>query len=114
MKCPFCRKEFHLQDIKIRSIPENNYYWGVVIPLISETSGYSKNETHDLLKSLFLKDVRHIKLPNGTVKEVTKIKSTAELKTTEFEEFLTECRTWASLELECFIPLPNEEIKYDN
>jgi len=109
IKCPFCNKEFHYRDAKIRSIAENSYYWGVVIPLISNDSGYTKDEVHDLLKSMFLKNIKHIKLPNGKVKEVITIKSTAELTTVEFEEFLTEVRTWASLEIDCYIPLPNEE-----
>lgn len=108
MKCPYCHKEFTARDAKIRSTPENRYYWGIVIELVSEELGHTKDETHELLKSMFLKEMHHLKLPNEKIKEITIIKSTAELTTVEFEEYMSSCRTWASLELELWIPEPNE------
>lgn len=34
--------------------------------------------------------------------------SSKELNTIEFEDYLSKVRTWASLELNCLIPLPND------
>lgn len=87
---------------KRRSIAENNYYWGVVIPILCEWSGYSEDEMHDSLKEKFL----------YTFDERTglaRIGSTANLTTTEFEKLMTHIRMWAS-EQGVFIPLPNEQI----
>lgn len=41
------------QTKSIRSTLQNNYYWGVVIPIISQFHGYFEVETHELIKSIF-------------------------------------------------------------
>jgi len=41
------------QKKSIRTILQNNYYWGVVIPTISQFHGYFEVETHELIKSIF-------------------------------------------------------------
>ena len=84
---------------KERSNPQNRYYWGVVINLLCETTGYTPEEMHEALKMLFLKDNTR-KLPT--------LRSTTELTTIEFEDFLEGVRVWAASELNCIIPLPNE------
>lgn len=88
---------------KRRSLRENAYYWGVVLPVLCDWSGYSPEEMHDALKEKFL----------GKCDERTKLwkmKSTAELTTVEFEDYVSEIRKWASEEHGLFIALPNEEI----
>ena len=87
---------------KPRSLEENGYYWGVVIPLIGEWAGYTADETHEALKAKFLS-----RFDNAT--GLTRLRSTANLTTTEFEEYMSDIRQWAA-EQGCFIPLPNEEI----
>ena len=87
---------------KPRSLQENGYYWGVVIPLLCEWSGYTSDEMHDALKEKFLSEY-------DSEKNLERIKSTAALSTAQFEEFLSKVRQWAS-EQGVFIPLPNEEI----
>lgn len=87
---------------KPRSLQENGYYWGVVIPLLSEWAGYTSDEMHDALKEHFLSRF-------DDKSGLSKIRSTASLSTSEFEEFLSKVRQWAS-EQGVFIPLPNEEI----
>jgi hypothetical protein len=84
---------------KNRSIPQNNFYWGVCIKLLCEETGYSDDEMHDALKMLFLQD-RNRQIPT--------LRSTASLTTVEFEEYLEKVRQWAAQELSCVIPLPNE------
>ena len=84
---------------KDRSNPQNRYYWGVVINLLCECTGYSDAEMHDALKMLFLR-VDDRKIPT--------LRSTADLTTVEFEEYLDKVRMWAAEELSCIIPLPNE------
>ena len=87
---------------KPRSLQENNYYWGVVIPLLCDWSGFTAEEMHDAIKNKFLFDFdkRH---------GLALIGSTSKLSTVEFEKLMSEIRTWAS-EQGVFIPEPNEEI----
>jgi hypothetical protein len=87
---------------KPRSDNQNSYYWGCVIELLSEHSGYTPDEMHEALKQLFLTD-KTLQIP--------KVKSTTDLNTLEFEEFLSKVRIWASVELQCNIPFPRE---YEN
>ncbi len=84
---------------KYRSNNENRYYWGVVVKLLSEHTGYSSDEMHDALRMLFLRNADR-KIPT--------LRSSTSLTTIEFENYLTEIRQWATQELDCFIPLPNE------
>jgi len=88
---------------KARSTNQNRYYRGVVLPLISDVTGYTSDEMHGILGQMFLAD--GVLLLNKVFKVA---KSTTKLSTVEMEEFLTKCRQWASLELSCYIPLPNE------
>ena len=86
-----------------RSNNQNNYYWGVVVKLLSETTGYTLQEMHEALKLEFLVRpavVKGVELPT--------MKSTALMNTLEFEDYCKEIREWASADLNCFIPLPNE------
>ena len=87
---------------KQRSLSENNYYWGVVIPLLCDWSGYSPEEMHDAIKHRFLFDFDK-KLG------LARIGSTASLSTVEFENLMKKIREWASHE-GVFIPEPNEEM----
>lgn len=88
-----------------RSHQQNKYYWGVPIKLIGEKLGYDDDETHEILKQKFLK-IKVVRLGDG--EEFIISKSTTDLKTVEFEDFLSKVRTWASVKLECMIPMPNE------
>ena len=85
---------------KQRSNPQNAYYWGVVIKLIHDHTGQDINTIHGVLTGMFLK------VKDWLDKE--RIRSTTELTTVEFEEYLEKCRQWAAIALEVYIPLPNE------
>jgi hypothetical protein len=82
-----------------RSPNQNRYYWGVVIKILAQELGYLDQEVHDSLKAKFL--TNH----SGAL---PKVESTTNLNTLEFEEYLEQVRTFASTELNIFIPLPNE------
>ena len=82
-----------------RSDNQNRYYWGVVIKLLSETTGYLDTEMHDALRMLFLRDMNKL---------IPTLRSTTSLTTAEFEEYLEKIRMWAAQEMNCVIPLPNE------
>lgn len=88
---------------KTRSIKENSYYWAVIISILSQEMGLTADETHDLLKSMFLKHGVEIK-----GKRYELIRSTASLSTEEFEKYAEDCRRFGAMELNCSIPLPNE------
>lgn len=107
--CPHCKFCFDLKESKQRSLQENSYYWGVVLPTVSDHIGYTVEELHEIFKSLFLSEVKHIKMSNGTLREVRYARSTASLKVFEFEQYLENIRTWSALELGINIQLPNEE-----
>jgi hypothetical protein len=83
-----------------RSNQENRYYWGVVLKLVSQTTGYTPEEIHELMRYMFL--------PKKEVMGQEIIGSTTELKTNEFEDYLTRIRGWAQEKLNIRIPLPNE------
>jgi hypothetical protein len=89
-----------------RSEKQNAYYWKVIVRMISMDTGHTEEEVHEYLKDQFCI------FPNKAGVPVKK--SSARLKTHEFEEYAKRCRTFASTELGIFIPMPNEtEYKYD-
>lgn len=86
-----------------RSLEQNKYYWGVVVKLLSEEIGSSLDETHEILKYKFLK--RTLTVADEFYDFVP---STTTLNMKEMEEYLNQIREWASVYLNCLIPLPNE------
>lgn len=76
---------------KRRSLNQNNYYWGAIIPMIADQVGMLDEDVHDALRMMFLKD-HSKKLPT--------IKSTAELSKGEFVEYLIDIENWATSFLE--------------
>ncbi len=89
---------------KKRSLQENAYYWGVIIYMISQETGEDTNRVHEALKIKFLKD--HFgDIPS---EKLWTVKSTADLNTSEMEEYLANIRQFAAQELNMYIPLPNE------
>jgi hypothetical protein len=82
-----------------RSTLQNNYYFGVVVEILSKHTGYTSDEMHEILKYKFLK-----------VKgKMEYIQSTTKLTTAEFESYLEKIKQWAALDLDCYIPDPNGE-----
>ena len=93
VKCPICGWIFQKKIVeKQRSNLQSRYFHGVILPILSDHTGYTEEEMKAVLKYKF------------------HIKHTSELDTASFEEFMSEIRRWASAELECWIPEPNEAI----
>ena len=89
-----------------RSNRQNAYWWGVVIPLLSEHTGYDKDEMHEAIKYKFLRlDAE----PDAH--GLVRMRGTSTLNTTEMTDLIEEVVTWAGAELGVVIPLPNEAIE---
>lgn len=84
---------------QVRSLPQNKYYWGVVVKVVSQHTGYTSEETHQELARMFLSYENNRKLF---------VRSTTKLNTLEFEKYAESCRDWAKKEMDVYIPLPNE------
>lgn len=82
-----------------RSLSQNKYYWGVIIDLFAQNTGYTKDESHQELAGMFLKYEAHGK---------TYVRSTTSLNTSEFEKYADQCRQWMGEMLGINVPLPNE------
>jgi hypothetical protein len=93
-----------LTEKKLRSVEQNNYYWGVVLDILADHFGYigpgEKEDLHNEMRSMFL--VRIGKLGQPVVESTTRI------STELFEKYLEAVRTWALQEHQCKIPMPNE------
>jgi hypothetical protein len=89
-----------------RSDAQNRYYWGIVMKLISDTTGYTPEEVHEFLKEKFLTDKKHIVI-GGEERDIEKA-TTTRLTTKEFEEYIENIRAFASMELQINVPSPNE------
>jgi hypothetical protein len=85
---------------KRRTKPQNSYLWGVVYPVVSECTGFTDDEVHSAMKMLFLR-VHRDKLPDT-------VKSTRELSTEEFSDYVKAIQQWAAEQYGAYIPDPGE------
>ncbi|MCK5018381.1 MAG: hypothetical protein KAS32_15085 [Candidatus Peribacteraceae bacterium] len=90
--------------VKQRSKAENRYFHGVIVPLVMEDTGYSKEEAKDALKLKFLR----VPSEGRDIDAFDTVKRSRDLTTVEWEQWMTEIREWASIERGYFIPEPNE------
>jgi hypothetical protein len=97
---------------KKRSNGQNSYYWGIVVPQVlrglkeAGFNVFSKDDAHDIIKFKFLK----VNLENDSGEFVESFKSTKEMSTSEFKEFIEHLQIWASEYLNQYIPSPNEKL----
>lgn len=111
------RKLFDLPDgkylvkvssCKTRSTNQNAYYWAVVVPLVYEglrDLGYdliNHEQAHQVLKSLFLKEI--IQSP---IEKIEVVKSTTELSTEQFSEYIERVARFCSEDLGIVLPESN-------
>jgi hypothetical protein len=90
-----------------RSLAQNRYYWGVIIPMLSSEFGYFKDEMHELLRRKFLS---YTKANPYTGEAEMFARSTTKLNTADMEIYLESIRAWALSEFAVYLPLPNEFI----
>jgi hypothetical protein len=84
------------REAATRSREANAYYWSVVVKALAVYTGYTPDETHDVLKIKFLpKDVA-LRTGTGDVVDAFVIGgSTRELSISEFYEYVEQIRQWA-------------------
>jgi hypothetical protein len=87
-----------------RSLAQSRYYWGVVLAYLSEETGFTKDEAHQLMQRMFLKYAKDVS--DGTSEMF--VRSTTSLNTVEMNEYIEQIRIFAVSELGCYIPEPNE------
>ena len=101
---PHTMLEMELNRVRgIRSTVQNNYYWWIVVQILSDSLGYTPDEMHEVLK--YLHNPKEIALPDGEV--VREGESTTKLDTIEAEAYFERIRIWAQQDLNIIIPLPN-------
>jgi len=107
------RYHFTIKKKNNRSLPQNAYYHGCIVPEIKRGMyeiGYdeiSTNQVHELLKAKFLqKEI--INKHDGEVILVPG--STATLTTIEFNEFIEKCQKFAAEYLGIVIADPNTQV----
>jgi len=106
-KLEFAKKDGTLLEVTVRkpkkhrSLEQNNFYWGVVVELLKEVVGFNKDEMHDALREKFLSET-----VEGKKTSVVRIRSTTELSTVEFMDYIAEIQKWAAEYLDCYIPDP--------
>ncbi len=100
---------------KKRSIDQNKYYWGVVVPMVKHgllDIGYriTTEGTHEYLKSEF--NIKEI--VNERTGEILKtIGSTTEMSTVDMLNYFDTIRQWSSEYLGVYIPEPSEQLRIE-
>lgn len=92
------------KDTRTRTPKQNRYYWGVVIKMLADHTGYTKEEMHEAMKNTYL-GRRFIEF-NG--KEVELSKSTKDIDTKEMSEYTERVRQFAAEFLALNIPDPDQ------
>lgn len=92
---------------ELRSLALNRYYWGIVLELLAEHCGYTREEMHEALKFKFLRMEAESDVRFG----LPKVGSTAQLTNAEFLRYLEDVRIFAATELGLYIPEPNEGLE---
>jgi hypothetical protein len=92
---------------KHRSVQQNRYYW-LIVTMLSDHTGFTKDELHAILKSKFLRTEKASE-QSGLIYEY--IKSTTELTTVEYMDYLESVRQFAVEEFDIQLPEPNEQLQ---
>jgi hypothetical protein len=95
-----------------RSHAQNALYWGLYVKLLSDYTGFTPDEMHEVLKAKFLPKQLAIADPNGDIKgEFTIGTTTTRLNKIEFGEYLRSIQQWAAEDLSVVIPDPDEAFR---
>lgn len=87
-----------------RSLNQNAFYWGVVVPLVAEAIGESDPESvHEAMKAKL-----NYYMVTAKGRDIRVPMSTADLSTVDFEAYLERIRQWGARFFSLNIPLPNE------
>jgi len=98
---------------KKRSVEQNRYYWGVIVPLVLEgltEAGwrYTIDQVHEDLK----RDFNIVEIVNEVSGEIRKtIGSTTEMSTSQMLNYFAKITQWAAEYLNVQIPEPGEQLQ---
>lgn len=93
---------------KSRSDRQLRWYWGQILELMSEFTGYTPDELHEYCKARFIPKRLAICDGNGVVVDERVVGgSTTKLSTTEMVEYCESIRRFAAEELGLAIPDPD-------
>jgi hypothetical protein len=100
---------------KERSLEQNAYMWWIVYDIISKELWYEIDEVHEVMKEKFL--MKKISVKTDKRVKFRRIRSTSDLTTVEFEEYMEKIRSFFLYRNESdkkkwifwiYIPKPNE------
>ena len=89
-----------------RSTVQNNWLWGVALPLLAEQLGYDTHE-HESLHYQLLAECFGSAYDQRFGREVPRVTS-SRLTTKEFSHYMEWLVRWAAVEHGCLIPMPGE------
>lgn len=96
-----------------RSLRANRAWWGVTMKALSEHTGYTPEECHELVKVKFLTQkllVAHQRT-GEVVEEITIGTSTRRLDSQQFTDLMDRVQRWAAEELGIVIPDPDQRLR---
>lgn len=108
---PDSRYRIRIEKANQRSLPQNSFYWGIVIPFVQDGLKHlghdiTKEETHEFLKSKF----NYYEIVNENTGECVSIpKSTKRLSKIEFGEYIAKIQQFAAEFLNIVIPDANQQ-----
>lgn len=95
-----------------RSIPQNAFYWGVLVHILSDYTGFAPDEMHELLKAKFIPKRLSVCDGNGEIKDEFVLGgSTRKMNKLEFGEYMESIRQWAAETLDVVIPDPDPDYR---
>lgn len=100
MKCAVSDKrlgtepELNAPNLKVRSVEQNRYYWGIIIRFIMKFRGWSEKQAHAWVKCTW------------------NIETTQNLSTIKFEEIMASLRQLVFKFWGLNIPQPNDDLEY--
>ena len=83
-----------------RTNPQNAYLHGVVFTILAEHTGYTLEEIKEAMKEKFASK----RDDNGLLI----VEPTSKMSTTRMGEFIEAICRWAAVDMDCYIPPPNE------
>jgi hypothetical protein len=90
-----------------RSLAQNRWYWGCLVGLVAEHTGYTADEIHEIYKGKFLPKRLAMADGHGEIfGEFVIGGSTTRLNTEQFSAYCESIREWAADELGVVIPDP--------
>jgi hypothetical protein len=93
-----------------RSVLQNAYYWGVVVHLVSEYTGFAPDDMHEWFKAKFIPKRLAVCDGNGEIQEELVLGgSTRKMNKLEFGEYMESIRQWAAETLDVVIPDPDPD-----